>query len=255
MTHSSHRGFSLVELMVALAISMVAMVAVTELYLGTRQTYRVQAMQSRLSEDGRFALSILQRLVSQAGYRASSAAMPSRIKALSATSLQIAFAGDGTGTIACDGSPVGVARTVIISSSNTSLQCADGADEAAATAANKTDWIAPAGGNGTELADFRIGYGMDTEAKIKGEDPPADSPYQCGNPTQDCVADAYLDTVAGNKSVVAVKLCLVLRSEASDRSITRTVKYKDCSSQDIDISAADQKLYRTFNTTVLLKNR
>ncbi len=44
MTHSSHRGFSLVELMVALAISMVAMVAVTELYLGTRQTYRVQAM-------------------------------------------------------------------------------------------------------------------------------------------------------------------------------------------------------------------
>lgn len=167
MTHSSHRGFSLVELMVALAISMVAMVAVTELYLGTRQTYRVQAMQSRLSEDGRFALSILQRLVSQAGYRASSAAMPSRIKALSATSLQIAFAGDGTGTIACDGSPVGVARTVIISRSNTSLQCADGADEAAATAANKTDWIAPAGGNGTELADFRIGYGVDTEAKIK----------------------------------------------------------------------------------------
>ena len=56
---TKNHGFTLVELMVAIVISLVAVLAATEVYVSTRQTNRLQGMQSRLSEDGRFAVSML----------------------------------------------------------------------------------------------------------------------------------------------------------------------------------------------------
>lgn len=243
---TSNRGFSLVELLVAVAISMVAMVALIELYSSSRQTYRLQTMQSRLSEDGRFTVSMLQRLISQAGYRPSSDAMPSRTVATTATSTQIQFTGDNSNTVKCDGSVVNGAQTITISSSGTALKCNDGAD---------TNWIAAAasGGNGTELADFRIGYGIDTAATHAGAALVA-TEYSCGTTNQDCVADSYVYGTTAN-TVVSVKFCFILRSEATDSSVTKTADVKRCDGTDIADTQNDHKLYRTFNTTVLLKNR
>ncbi|MEI7430439.1 MAG: PilW family protein [Betaproteobacteria bacterium] len=244
-----NRGYTLIELMVAMAISTLALISLTELYSSTRLSYRLQSMQSRLSEDGRFAVSMLQRLVSQAGYHSSSNVMTSSITATNSTSMNIGFTGDGANTMTCDGSLANGVKNVTISSSETTLRCMD---------SSLTDpthnWIgASTGGNGTELADFRIGYGEDISATHAGTGA-VNAAYSCGATHKDCVADKY---TYGNtsESVVSVKLCFILRSEASDSSVKRTAKYKNCTGEDIEDSFTDHKLYRTFNTTVLLKNR
>lgn len=60
--HSSPvRGFSLVEMLVALVAGLVLAGGVMELFLTTRQTYQVVDQMSRMQENGRHALSILTR--------------------------------------------------------------------------------------------------------------------------------------------------------------------------------------------------
>ncbi|MDH3527912.1 MAG: PilW family protein [Gammaproteobacteria bacterium] len=65
----SQRGFSIVELMVAAAVSLVLMAGVTHVYVGSKSTYRVQEGLSRVQENGRFALELLGRKIRMAGYQ------------------------------------------------------------------------------------------------------------------------------------------------------------------------------------------
>lgn len=62
------KGFSLVELMVALALSLVIGVAVMQTFLASKTTYRMQDAMSRLQENGRFAVSQLASEIRMAGY-------------------------------------------------------------------------------------------------------------------------------------------------------------------------------------------
>jgi len=241
---NSNRGFSLVELMVAVTIALVAMLAAISLYSSTRQTYRIQGMQSRLSEDGRFAISMLRRVIQQAGFRPSSATLmgatitPDATDASSKFTVQ--FTGDGTNTIDCNGAAVTGAQSLVVALSGTSLQC------------GTTDWVAPSG-NGTEVISFRADYGIDTGPNTT---PKA---YGCGTISgataeRDCVADSYVSAVTSSP-IVAVRVCLILRSEDTDISVAKTASYKDCSGADIANSQSDRKLYRTFRSTILLRNR
>jgi len=61
-------GVSLVELMVALVLSMVLMAGVGQIYLGSKQTYRIQEGQSRLQENARYALEVLSRDIRSVSY-------------------------------------------------------------------------------------------------------------------------------------------------------------------------------------------
>jgi type IV pilus assembly protein PilW len=61
-------GFSIVELLVAMAISLVLLTAVYQVFLGNTETYRINENQARLQENGRFALDFLIREVRSAGY-------------------------------------------------------------------------------------------------------------------------------------------------------------------------------------------
>lgn len=62
------QGASLVELMVALVLSLVLVAGVGQIYMGSKQTYRVQDGQSRLQENARAALDVLGRDIRAAGY-------------------------------------------------------------------------------------------------------------------------------------------------------------------------------------------
>jgi type IV pilus assembly protein PilW len=62
-------GFSLVEIMVALLVSAVLMAGLTQVYQGTRETFSVQEAQSRIQENGRFALELIGRNVRMIGYQ------------------------------------------------------------------------------------------------------------------------------------------------------------------------------------------
>lgn len=62
------RGFSLVELMVALAISLFLLLGITQIYLGSSATNRAQEGLSRVQENARFANSLLNREMRMVGY-------------------------------------------------------------------------------------------------------------------------------------------------------------------------------------------
>src|SRR4051794_37021425 len=67
-------GLSLPELMVALAIGMMLVLASISLLLAVRSAYLLHDDRARLEESGRFALELISRAVRQAGYRDWSAA-------------------------------------------------------------------------------------------------------------------------------------------------------------------------------------
>jgi type IV pilus assembly protein PilW len=243
-------GFSLIEVMISLTIALVAILAATALYSGTRQTYRIQEMQNRLTEDGRFAISMLQRVIAQAGFKPTTdpetlwGALGAYIEPTSATEMTVRFIGDGVNQIACNGSLAAGDSQLVISRPGNNLDC-DG--EA---------WIDSAG-SGSELIDFLLEYGSDNA-------PDTDSNYGCGPSggtpgtlAGDCVADTYDWAIADGAPdrIVAVRACLVLRSRTTDASIIKAANYEDCSGNDIASSQTDNRLYRTFRTTVLLRNR
>ncbi|MFK8398113.1 PilW family protein [Pseudomonas sp. BGr12] len=63
-----HRGFTLIEVMIAVAISLLIMVAVLTLYLNLRRTSDDMAKTNSLIENGRFAVGLLQEDLAHAGF-------------------------------------------------------------------------------------------------------------------------------------------------------------------------------------------
>ncbi|MDO6384681.1 PilW family protein [Uliginosibacterium sp. 31-12] len=258
MMNKRQPGFSLIELMVALVLSMLVVVALVQIYIGTRQTNRTQEMQARLTEDGRFALSMLQRLISQAGYRPPSEALAADRIAPDATTPSTKFVlrtkGDGTNIVNCNGAAItsGTDTTLTIQFASSKLSCIT-----SGTTPVTTDWIATqTGGRGTEVVDFQVMYGIDTAA---APNTLADD-YRCGGAgaNRDCVADSYVTTLptgVTSVQIVAVQLCLILRTEMADAGISKASAVKNCSGTDISNSQTDSKLYRQFQSTVLLRNR
>jgi type IV pilus assembly protein PilW len=246
----TQNGYSLIELLIAIAISMVAMVAVTEVYVSSKATSRVQEMQSRLSQDGRFGTLMMQRIISQAGYSdtPSNGVAADRISVTS-NAITVKFQTDGANQMVCDGStPAAASQTLLIQKSGSKLVC------------GAVDWIAPATsgtGNGTELVDFSVKLGIDTGPSGTNENLGCGTAVASLKP-RDCIADSYVSTLPGTataEQIVSLKVCWILRSEATDASIVKGASATDCSNAAIANSQNDHKLYRTFSTTVLLRNR
>ncbi|AUZ86097.1 PilW family protein [Methylophaga nitratireducenticrescens] len=69
MSHiKKQQGLSLVELMIAIVLGLILVAGVIELFVNNRQVYRVQDAQSRLQENGRYAIKILSQSIERAGY-------------------------------------------------------------------------------------------------------------------------------------------------------------------------------------------
>lgn len=62
------RGRSLVEIMIALTIGMVILIAISSLFMGNRQSFKANDDKTRLDEEGRLALSLMAFHVRMAGY-------------------------------------------------------------------------------------------------------------------------------------------------------------------------------------------
>ncbi|MDH5631848.1 MAG: PilW family protein [Gammaproteobacteria bacterium] len=61
-------GFTLVEIMIALTISLIILLAVTQIFVSSRTTYSYTEGMSRIQEGGRFAIDFLARDIRMAGY-------------------------------------------------------------------------------------------------------------------------------------------------------------------------------------------
>jgi len=61
-------GLTLIEIMIAITISLVLLSGVMQIFLSSKQTYRIQNATSRLQENSRFAMRFLTRDIRMAGY-------------------------------------------------------------------------------------------------------------------------------------------------------------------------------------------
>ncbi len=66
--HARSKGFSLIELMLALALGLVVVTGIVQLFVGNSQTYAVLEGQSRLQENARFAFDFISRSAQTAGF-------------------------------------------------------------------------------------------------------------------------------------------------------------------------------------------
>ena len=62
------RGLSLIEMMLALVISSVLITGIIQIYIGSKQSYRLQEGQSRIQENARYVMELLERDLRIAGY-------------------------------------------------------------------------------------------------------------------------------------------------------------------------------------------
>lgn len=62
-------GLSLIEMMVAIAISLILLAGVIQIFLGSKQSYRLNENMSRIQESGRFAMEFLARDMRMIGYQ------------------------------------------------------------------------------------------------------------------------------------------------------------------------------------------
>ena len=65
----NHGGFSLVEMMIAMALGSVVTLGVVQLYTTNARSYALLQGQSRLQESARFAFAVIGRSIREAGYR------------------------------------------------------------------------------------------------------------------------------------------------------------------------------------------
>ena len=63
------KGFTLVEILIAMMIGLFLLAGVLQIFINSKQSYRMQEALARLQESGRFALDFLDRDIRMAGYR------------------------------------------------------------------------------------------------------------------------------------------------------------------------------------------
>jgi len=61
-------GMTLIEIMIAITISLILLAGVMQIFIGNKQTYRVQDAVARLQESGRFAMKFITKDVRMAGF-------------------------------------------------------------------------------------------------------------------------------------------------------------------------------------------
>ena len=95
-----HRGFSLVELMISLAIGLVLAAATMSAYLGSSGAFQMAAEQSRMNENAQAALNLLAQNIRMAGYNPQ---QPNRVDSATSSSSSLRNPVYGTTTFTLSG--------------------------------------------------------------------------------------------------------------------------------------------------------
>jgi prepilin-type N-terminal cleavage/methylation domain-containing protein len=66
--HYRSRGFSMVELMVALVITLILLAGIGQIFLGSKKSFVIQNALARIQENGRYAMEVLASDLRRAGY-------------------------------------------------------------------------------------------------------------------------------------------------------------------------------------------
>jgi len=78
---NKQQGMTLIEILIALVLGLFLLAGIFQIFLSSKQSYRMQENMSRMQENGRFAMEFLSRDVRMAGYQGCSAALANNITA------------------------------------------------------------------------------------------------------------------------------------------------------------------------------
>jgi type IV pilus assembly protein PilW len=259
-------GLSLVEIMIALTLGLVILLAVGSVYLGSRQTYRVQEDNARIQEAGKYALEVIGRSIRQAGADTEMNFNPVAITLNCVPPACVAIDSNGaagaTDTIRNQfyagreelNGAVWSARNCIggfvaagALPANIVTNIFDVAADAASTATGTGLRCSDAAGNSQTLVsnieDLQVIYGIDT--------------------TGDQAADQYVATPGNWTQVVTARICVLIQS-ANNGLATTPQTYLNCEgalgrptagAPTTTAGAGDLRLHRSFVATYNLRNR
>ncbi|MFZ3040933.1 MAG: PilW family protein [Thiobacillus sp.] len=254
-------GLTLVEIMIALTLGLIVLLAIGSIYIGSRQTYRVQEDNARLQEAGRYALEVVGRSIRQAG---SDTEMTFNPVAVTTTCGTAAPCNTIAGTN--NASPTPDIMTVQLYAGRDELSggvwntrdCTGGLVPSGTVITNAFDVtggnLRCTGSQGgvqtliSDVEDFQVVYGIDT--------------------TGDQSADRYVAAPGNWAQVVTARVCVLVRS-ANNGLTAAPQRFLNCAgalgTADAtvagvggglsDAGAGDLRLRRSFVATYNLRNR
>lgn len=273
------RGFSLVELMIALTIGMVVMGAVFVAYVAATQSTRHSRAIAQMTEDATSALAVLRANLAMAGYSRPVGFDGQRFKLLLPapylagcqggvfTDMTVAIA-----TLACPTADASKADSVAVAyEANAGNSVMSSGGKPLDCVGNEVQNVAASGGlPAYDLAYSRFylnGSSLMCRGKVDNPAQPLaenvkDLQIQYGVQTDIKKRVAYYTdaaTVTTNgvwDRVGSVRICVVMQSD-SDNVVDAATPYTGCfpANYDDTVTPTDRRAYRAFTTTIALNNR
>lgn len=228
------RGFSLVELMVAMVIGLIVLLVVGTLFMNSRQTYLAQDANSRLQENARYVTELFGRQIRSAGHTATN------FNPLSGTDLFAKPPSTKFSGTAITGVEVSGGSDTFTSSFDGNKDClgqvaAQPSNLFRVNASSQLECVA--GGNVGVILD-------DVELMQVAYRQPGDTAYKA--------ASAVV-----MENVTSIRICMLLRAKADGdkRGIESGLdqSYVDCSGTSV--TKSDGYIRRVMTMTVALRNR
>jgi len=220
---SFQTGLSLIEIMISLLIGAFLLGGVLQIFIGSKQTYRMQENLSRLQENGRFALDFIGRDLRMAGYwgclaRPSGDVFGETVGGISKITLKAAFVNTPTGFCGATVDKSAAYYTTIIYSINNMV-----------LRKNSDDLI-------EGIENMQILYGEDSNA--------------------DGWANYYVpaNNVVNWEKVVSIRISL-LAVTLDNNLTTQPMPYTFNGKKTPPPPVTDRKIRRVFTTTIALRNR
>ncbi len=236
------QGFTILEILIAGFLGLVLMAGVTRLFVGSKQTFRLQEELSNVQEQGHFALKFLQSQMENAGFVSSTASVGGNVPAIDFISGDTTDGGAGgndsikvqmevpAGTLDCNGNaiPTSTLSAHFFVNGNDSLMCqGSGGGQAQPVIEN--------------VESFQVLYGIDTSGNgvvnryVKASDVAATTGYPV----------TFDDVIA-----VQLAILVATENEVSDTTIVRAHEVLDET-----FNQNDELIRRQFRQTILLHNK
>lgn len=227
------QGMTLIEIMISLLIGVFLIGGVLQIFINTRQTYRMQENLSGMQENGRFALSFFSNDMRMADFRECPTS-PSVATAVAGTN-DAGLNGSDTITVTWQDSACGAATTQI---RIYSIQAGAGGQPALFRKVDAVPPPPPVVEMVEGIENMQILYGEDT-----------DSPTD-GTPNYYVPANQVVDM----SRVISIRVSLLVRS-IDDNLTTAPRAYNYPLPSSAATTPGDKRLRRIFTSTIALRNR
>jgi type IV pilus assembly protein PilW len=227
---SCQTGMTLIEIMIALLIGVFLLSGLIQIFISSKQAYRMMENQSSMQERGRFAMDFISRDIRSAGYKSCiTFTVPTVIAGTNGTSTAPDSITIRMSTAACSTPVANTPVSTIIYTIQTS------------TSGVGTSLFRNNNGTGAQeliegVENMQILYGVDT------------------NTTPDSSANYYVPagtTGLDMEKVISIRVSLLIRS-IDDNLADQPIPYTYNGSTT---TPTDRRLRRVFNTTIAVRNR